>query len=133
MHRAIPPDTKIVLPLRHLKEMFCEFTFTPGFSSLAVRLRMGSLWDPGELGHGHPTCQSGSTYPRKSVSQESGRSSRCGSGKMNLTRIHEDAGSVPGLAPVGSGSSVAVSCGVGCRRGSDLVWLWYRLVVTALI
>ena len=31
--------------------------------------------------------------------------------------------------------SVAVSCGVGCRRGSDLVllWLWHRLVATAPI
>ena len=28
-----------------------------------------------------------------------------------------------------------MSCGVGCRRGLDLVllWLWHRLVVTALI
>ena len=31
--------------------------------------------------------------------------------------------------------SVAVSCGVGRRRGSDpaLLWLWYRLAATALI
>ena len=30
---------------------------------------------------------------------------------------------------------IAMSCGVGCRRGSDLVllWLWHRLVATALI
>ena len=29
----------------------------------------------------------------------------------------------------------AVSCGVGCRRGSDpvLLWLWHRLVATAPI
>ena len=28
-----------------------------------------------------------------------------------------------------------LSCGVGCRRGSDptLLWLWHRLVATALI
>ena len=32
-------------------------------------------------------------------------------------------------------SGVAVSCGVGCRRGSDpaLLWLWRRPVATALI
>ena len=36
---------------------------------------------------------------------------------------------------VGSGSSVAMSCGVGCRHGSDpvLLWLWCRPVATALI
>ena len=30
---------------------------------------------------------------------------------------------------------VAVSCGVGCRRGSDpeLLWPWHRLVATAPI
>ena len=28
-----------------------------------------------------------------------------------------------------------MSCGVGCRRGSDLalLWLWHRLAATALI
>ena len=36
---------------------------------------------------------------------------------------------------MGSGSGVAVSCGVGCRHGSDLelLWLWCRLVATASI
>ena len=36
---------------------------------------------------------------------------------------------------VGEGSSVAVSCGVGCRRGSDpeLLWLWCRPAVKARI
>ena len=33
---------------------------------------------------------------------------------MNLTSIHEDAGSIPGH------HSVAVSCDVGRKRGSDL-------------
>ena len=33
---------------------------------------------------------------------------------MNLARNHEVVGSIPGLA-----QQVAVSCGVGCRRGSD--------------
>ena len=48
--------------------------------------------------------------------------------EMNLTSIHEDEGSIPGL-------SVEVSCGVGHRHGSDLalLWLWCRLVATALI
>ena len=51
----------------------------------------------------------------------------------NPTRNHEVAGSVPALAQWVNG--VAVSCGVGCRRGSDpaLLWLWRKPVATAPI
>ena len=54
---------------------------------------------------------------------------------MNLTSIHEDAGSIPWSCSVGWGSSVAVSCSVDHRCGLDptLLWLWRRLVATALI
>ena len=38
---------------------------------------------------------------------------------MNPIRNHEAAGSVPGLAQWVGGSDVAMSCAVGCRRGSD--------------
>ena len=34
---------------------------------------------------------------------------------------------------MGEGSSVAMSCGVGRRQGSDLVLLWHRPAATALI
>ena len=53
----------------------------------------------------------------------------------NPTRNHEVACSIPALAQWVKGSGVAVSCGVGCRRGSDpsLLWLWRRLVATAPI
>ena len=53
----------------------------------------------------------------------------------NPTRNHEVAGSVPGPAHWVKGSSVAVSCGVGRRCGSDpkWLWLWRRLVATAPI
>ena len=39
----------------------------------------------------------------------------------------------PGLHSVGWGSGIAVNCGVGHRRDSDLAWLWCRLAATAPI
>ena len=53
----------------------------------------------------------------------------------NPTRNHEVAGSILALAQWVEGSSVAMSCGVGRRRGSDpeLLWLWRRLAATAPI
>ena len=53
----------------------------------------------------------------------------------NLTKNHEVAGSIPGLAQWVKGSGVAMSCGVGCRRCLDpmLLWLWCRPLATAPI
>uniref|UniRef100_A0A8D1KMZ0 Uncharacterized protein n=1 Tax=Sus scrofa TaxID=9823 RepID=A0A8D1KMZ0_PIG len=53
----------------------------------------------------------------------------------NLTRNHEVAGSVPALAQWVKRFGLAVSCGIGCRRGLDptLLWLWRRPVATAPI
>ena len=53
----------------------------------------------------------------------------------NPTRNHEVVGLVPGPAQWVKGLGVGVSCGVGCRCGSDpvLLWLWRRPVATALI
>ena len=49
---------------------------------------------------------------------------------MNLTRNHEDVGSIPGLA-----YSIALSRGVGHRHGLDptLLWLWHKPAATTLI
>ena len=52
---------------------------------------------------------------------------------MNLSRNHDVAGSIPGLAQWVGESGIAVSCGVGRRGSSDpaLLWLWRRLAVIA--
>ena len=49
------------------------------------------------------------------------------------TVIHEDLGLIPGFAQCVKGSSVAISCGVGQRRGLDptLLWLWRRPAAVA--
>ena len=52
---------------------------------------------------------------------------------MNPARIREDAGSIPGLAQWVTGSSVTMNCSVGCRRGSDLAWLWCKPAAAAPI
>ena len=54
---------------------------------------------------------------------------------MNPTRINEDADPILGLAQWVKDLAFATSCGVGFRRGSDLMllWLWCKLVATALI
>ena len=53
----------------------------------------------------------------------------------NPTSIHKGEGLIPRLAQWVTGCRVALSCGVGRRRGRNLVWLWLwcKLAATALI
>ena len=53
----------------------------------------------------------------------------------NPTRNHEVAGLVPALAQWVDDPALLLSCGVGCRLGSDpaLLWLWRRPVAAAQI
>ena len=55
------------------------------------------------------------------IKNEKCRNFRCGSAITNLTSLYEDVGSIPGLT-----LGIAVSCGIGCRCGSDPVLLWRR-------
>ena len=56
------------------------------------------------------------------------------SAEINLTRLHAEAGSFPGLSQWVR-ISFDMSCSEGRRHGLDLVllWLWYRPAATALI
>ena len=59
-------------------------------------------------------------------------SDHCGVVETNPTRIHECRFD-PWPCSMGEGSSIAISCGIGRRHGSDpkLLWLWCRPMTAA--
>ena len=75
-----------------LSLLWLELLLWPGFLALPGNLHMPQARGPGQGGE---SC--------------------CGSAVTNLTCIHEDTDSIPGLAQCVKGSGFAVSCGVGRR------------------
>ena len=63
------------------------------------------------------------------------RSSHHGSVETNLTSIHKDVSSIPGLAWWVGDLALKMICGVDCRCSSDLalLWLWHKAAAIALI
>ena len=65
--------------------------------------------------------------------ESAARSSHCGAAETNLTRNHEVASLISGLAQWVKGSGVAVSCGRRCGSDAALLWLWHRPAASAPI
>ena len=100
-------------------------------------LQLRSLvWYTGLIpGPGTSKCHKCSKISKtKTITLEIG-SSHCGALETYPTSIHEDVGSIPGLARWDGKFRVTVNSDIGHTRGSDpeLLWLWHMSAAVALI
>ena len=100
------PDTTLALTIRQSKSLTILHTFWWKINNLPKVTQLIKAMEPGfELSYTGrrtytfklPTSKLTWTHPQ-TLKISINRSSLCGSAVTNLTRIHEDAGSIPGLA-----------------------------------